>query len=248
MKRHMVVPDCQVRPNVATNHIEWAGNAAVEYQPDVIVVMGDWWDFPSLSTHNAPGSREAEGVKVKADQDAGNDAFQRFIKPIQKRMKRSKWRPECHFLFGNHEDRLTRYVSRDPKLDGILTLENCKTPGFKRHPFLKIVNLDGIAYCHYFAQPFSGKAIGGTIVSRLNNIGKSFTQGHQQGFLYASKQYPDHVKHGLVAGRFYQHHEGYRPQDVQDSEWCGIVIKNEVRDGTYDLMPLSISYLRRKFG
>jgi hypothetical protein len=248
MKRHMVIPDAQVRPGVDTTHIDWAGQAIVEYKPDVIVVMGDWWDFPSLSTHSAPGSKETEGVKVKADIDAGNEAFERLVKPMQTAMKRSKkWKPECHFLFGNHEDRLTRYVSRDPKLDGMLTLDQCKTPGFKRHPFLKIVNLDGIAYCHYFAQPFSGKAIGGTIVSRLNNIGKSFTQGHQQGFLYASKQYPDHVKHGLVAGRFYQHHEGYRPQDVQDSEWCGVVIKNEVRDGTYDLMPLSISYLRRKY-
>jgi hypothetical protein len=121
-------------------------------------------------------------------------------------MKRDKkWKPECHFLFGNHEHRLIpRDLSRS-QVGRILTLDSLKTPGFKRHPFLKIVTIDGIAYCHYFPQPFSGKPIGGTIVNRLNNIGKSFTQGHQQGFMYASKQYPDHVKHGLVAGRFYQH-------------------------------------------
>lgn len=127
-------------------------------------------------------------------------------------------------------------------------MDALRTPGFKRHDFLKIVPIDGIAYCHYFPNPYSGKPIGGTIVNRLNAIGQSFVQGHQQGFLYASKQYPDHVKHGLVCGRFHSHHEGYRPEDVQIAEWNGIVVLNEVRDGTYDLMPLSFSYLQRKFG
>jgi hypothetical protein len=35
---------------------------------------------------------------------------------------------------------------------------------------------------------------------------------------------------------------------VQRSEWSGIVVLNEVRSGNYDLMPLSMDYLRRKFG
>jgi hypothetical protein len=112
--------------------------------------------------------------------------------------------------------------------------------------------VEGYAHhnCHYFPNPFSGKPIGGTIVSRLNNIGSSFTQGHQQGFLYASKQYPDHVKHGLVCGRFYLESEHYRAQDVQRSEWNGIVVKNGVGDfgpGTYDLMPLSMKYLSERY-
>jgi hypothetical protein len=142
---------------------------------------------------------------------------------------------------------MTRAIARDPKFDGLLSLDHLLTPGFQRHEFLKIVEVDGIKYCHYFPNPFSGKPIGGTIVSRLNNIGSSFVQGHQQGFLYASKQYPDHVKHGLVCGRFYLENEHYRPQDVQHSEWNGIVVLNEVRAGNYDLMPLSVNYLRRKY-
>jgi hypothetical protein len=248
MKRHLLIPDTQVRGGVDTKHIDWAAQAIVEYRPDVVVMIGDWWDLPSLSTHDAPGSKEAEGRRVSDDIDAGNEAFSRLVKPMNKYRKRNrKWNPQCHFLMGNHEHRLTRAIFRDPKWDGMLSLDALKTPGFKRHDFLEIVDIDGIAYSHYFPQPFSGKPVGGTIVNRLNAIGKSFTQGHQQGFMYASKQYPDHVKHGLVAGRFYQHSEGYRPAAVQSSEWSGIVVKNEVHRGTYDLMPLSMSYLRRKF-
>jgi hypothetical protein len=173
------------------------------------VIIGDWWDLPSLSLHDAPGSKEAEGRRVKPDIDAGNEAFERFYAPIKKerdrlvRNKDKQWNPRCEFLMGNHENRLTRAIFREPKWEGILTMDALKTPGFNRNEFLKIVEIDGIRYCHYFQNPFSGRPIGGTIPNRLNHIGGSFVQGHQQGFLYGSKQYPDHVAHGLVAGRFY---------------------------------------------
>ncbi len=254
MRRHLIIPDCQVKPGVDTIHLAWAAQAILDYRPDVVVCIGDFWDFPSLSTHDAPGSKEAEGRRVKPDIDAGNEAFQRLVGPMlakQDRLTaghRKRWEPECHFLFGNHEDRLTRAIFRDPKWEGMLTLDCLKTPGFQRHDFLRIVEIDGIKYCHYFPNTNTGKPIGGTVVNRLNHIGSSFVQGHQQGFLYASKQYPDHIKHGLVCGRFYLHQEGYRPGDVQDCEWNGIVVLNEVRNGNYDLMPLSVNYLRRKYG
>ena len=253
MRRFAIIPDTQIRPGVDTTHIDYAARAIVDYMPDVVIVMGDWWDFPSLSTHDAPGSKEAEGRRVKPDIDAGNEAFERLVAPMdaeinRRRAKhRKRWEPERYFLFGNHEDRLSRAIFRDPKWEGILTLDCLKTPGFQRIPYLKILELDQIKFCHFFPNPLSGRPIGGTIVNRLGHIGSSFVQGHQQGFLYASKQYPDHVKHGLVCGRFYSHHESYRPDDVQRAEWNGIVVLNEVQNGSYDLMPLSMNYLRRKF-
>jgi hypothetical protein len=254
MRRHLLIPDPQVKPGDDLTHMDWAGRAIVKYRPDVIVVIGDWWDLPSLSSHDAPGSKEAEGRRVQTDIDIGNEAFERFVAPMNverarlRTGKKKEWNPECHFLAGNHEHRLTRAIFRDPKWEGVISLDSLKTPGFQRHEFLKVVEIDGIKYCHYFPNPFSGRPIGGTIPNRLNHIGSSFVQGHQQGFQYGLKQYPDHVKHGLVAGRFYNHHESYRPTDVQNSEWSGIVVLNEVKNGNYQLMPLTMDYLRRTFG
>lgn len=254
MRRYLIVPDAQIRAGSDMTHVDWAARAIVDYKPDVIVVMGDWWDLPSLSTHDSPGSKEAEGRRVKPDIDAGNEAFERLIAPMAaeiarlKRNKEKQWQPERHFLMGNHENRLSRAIFRDPKWEGLLSLDTLKTPGFQRHDFLQIANLDGIKFCHYFPNPFSGKPIGGTIVNRLGHIGSSFVQGHQQGFMYASKQYPDHVKHGIVCGRFYLTHETYRPEDVQRSEWNGILVLNQVDNGDFDLMPLRMSYLARKYG
>jgi len=253
-RRHLIIPDVQIKPGDDTTHLTWAANAILKYRPDVIVVLGDWWDMPSLSTHDGPGSKEAEGARVQNDIDAGIQAWDDFWHPIEIEQlrvasnRKKQYRPECHFLFGNHEDRITRALFRDPKWDGILSLDSLKTPTcFARHPFLKIVNVDGIKFCHFFPNPFSGRPIGGTIPNRLSHIGSSFVQGHQQGHMYGSKAYPDCTKHGIVCGRFYTRNEHYRPEDIQNVEWNGIIMLNGVHGGDFDIMPLRIDYLRREF-
>jgi hypothetical protein len=253
--KHLIIPDTQIKPGSDITHIDWAARAIVRYRPDVVVVIGDWFDMPSLSMHDAPGSAEANGRNVLCDIEAGNVAFKRLVAPMEQEIKRlvvgkrKQWTPRLEFLFGNHEDRVSRALNNDPKLDGVLNLGMLQTPGFHRNDFLRIVLIDGIRYCHYFPNPLSGRPIGGTIPNRLNHIGGTFVQGHQQGFQYGCKQYPDKVAHGLVCGRFYSHQESYRPADVQDCEWNGIVVLNDVRNnGDFDLMPLSFNYLRSTFG
>lgn len=253
MKRHLVIPDTQVKPGVDTSHIDWAAQAIVEYMPDVIVVLGDWWDFASLNRHDEPGSISMENSRYQDDLDAGNDAFARLCKPmteeIDRRTKfhRKRWAPRKVFLRGNHEDRADRVARNEPKWQGVIGSHNCQTLDFEVHPFLEIVDIDGIAYSHYFSNIHSGRPIGGTIPNRLNKIGRSFVQGHEQGMRYGMEQYPGKIRrHGLVAGSFYQHDESYRGLQGND-EWRGIVVLNEVNEGDYCVMPLTMDYLRRKY-
>src|SRR6187431_2812527 len=49
---HMVIPDVQSKPGVQNDHLTWIGAYAVEKKPDVIVCIGDFWDFPSLSSYD----------------------------------------------------------------------------------------------------------------------------------------------------------------------------------------------------
>src|SRR4029077_11239935 len=105
---------------------------------------------------------------------------------------------------------------------------------------------DGVSYSHYFANTHSGKPIGGSIDNRLNKIGRTFVQGHEQGLLLGLRQFPGNVtRHGVVAGSFYLHDEAYRGLQ-SNGEWRGIVVMNDVRDGQFDIMPLSLNYLRKK--
>ncbi len=254
MKRHLIIPDTQVKPGVDTRHIDWAARAIVEYQPDVIVHLGDHWDMPSLSSYDKPGGKRLEGARIKADIEAGNEAFERLNAPMAAEIKRrqdghrKRWEPRRVYLKGNHDDRIDRVSANDAKYDELISSDDLLTPeGWERHEFNEIVVIDGIAYAHFFANIHSGKAIGGSIDNRLNKIGTSFVQGHQQGFLYGVRQYPgDVTRHGLVAGSFYLHDEEYRGAQC-NGEWRGIVVLNEVKDGSYDIMPLSMSYLERKF-
>jgi hypothetical protein len=253
-RRHLLIPDAQIKPGVDTSHIDWAAQAVVEYLPDTIVVIGDWWDLPSLSRYDKPGGLKLEGARIQADIDVGNEAFERFVKPMEAEIKRRKrrglepWNPRRVFCKGNHEDRADRVAKNDAKFEGVISSDKLLTPGFERHEFLAIVEADGVSYSHYYANQGSGKPIGGSIENRLTKIGRSFVAGHEQGLAYSLKQYPGNVtRHGLVAGSFYLHDEEYRgPQS--NGEWRGIVVLNEVRNGTYDIMPLSMSYLARKFG
>lgn len=254
MRRHLIIPDTQVRPGVPLEHLSWAAQAALDYKPDVIIVLGDWWDFFSLNSHVEKGSKELEGTRIIEDITVGNEAFEMFNGPIraeQDRLKRNKkkvWGLEKVFLFGNHEERAVRTVNNYPRMEGLLTLDHLNTQDFKRHPFLEVVEIDGIKYSHYFQNINSRYAIGGSIDNRLNRIGNSFVQGHEQGFLYGTRVYPTGaIRHGLVAGSFYQHDESYKGRQG-NGHWRGLVVLNEVSAGDYSVMPITMDYLRRKYG
>ncbi len=251
--RHFIIPDTQVRPGVPTGHIDWIAQAIVDYRPDNVVHIGDHWDMPSLSMHDAAGSRKMEGARYEDDVNSGNDAFARLCAPMeaeQARLKRNKnrsWNPRKVFLFGNHENRINRAINSAPKWAGTIGEHHLDTRDFERHSFLERVWQDGIIYSHYFQSSHSHHAIGGTIDNRLNKIGASFVQGHEQGFRYGTRIQASGANwHGLVAGSAYLHDEDYRGAQGQ-GHWRGIVVLNEVQNGDYCLMPLTLDYLCRKY-
>jgi hypothetical protein len=52
---------------------------------------------------------------------------------------------------------------------------------------------------------------------------------------------------GIFAGIFYQHNEDYLSAQTNGS-WSGIWMLNEVDNGSFDEMPVSITYLRKQYG
>jgi hypothetical protein len=150
---------------------------------------------------------------------------------------------------GNHEHRIIRAIENDAILDGTIGLEDLELArwGWEVIPFLKPIQIDGILYAHYFYNPNSGKPYAGTALSKLKNVGLSFTMGHQQGIDIAMRELPNgKTQHALVAGSCYLHDEEYRGPQA-NGHWNGIVFKHEVRDGMYDLMQVSLDFLRRKY-
>lgn len=251
-KRHFLVPDTQVRKGVPLDHIGWVAQAIVDYKPDYVAHIGDHWDNPAYSMHDQKGSIHLEGARYEDDLNIGNEAFVELGAPMFKEIKRTSklktpWTPGRDFYIGNHEHRVQRAIDADPKLIGVIGMHHMVTNGWRRNQFLVPRCVDGITYSHYFQGSLSSFPIGGSIDNRLNKIGVSFVQGHQQGFLYGTRVYPDGVtRHGLVAGSCYLHKEKYKG-GMSNNHFRGVVVMNEVAGGNYCIMPLSLSYLCRRY-
>ncbi len=254
----LVIPDTQVRADTPTDHIKAAGNYIVRHKPDHIVVMGDWWDMPSLSRFNT--NLEAEGLKLKADLEAGDNAMMELMMPIinynrkRKSQKKKVYRPKLTYIVGNHDPqvRLPRLIEEHPILEGFLedqTDSFLANLGFQVVPFLQIENIEGIRFSHYIQNPHSvkGAPLGGQIDTMLKNAGHSFVMGHQQTYKMGKHYLSDGTQRlGIVAGAFYDHEERYQgPQG--NKHWRGIVQLNDVKDGSADVCELSLDYLKRKY-
>jgi len=254
---HIMIPDTQAKPGVPTDHLFWIGAFIVEQYHNKnikIVHIGDHADMPSLSLYDK-GMKKMEGRRYQDDLDAANEAWAVLNQPLleynehRKKIKQKVWNPERHITLGNHEDRILRAINSNPQLEGMLGLDKldyAKT-GWTVHDFMDPVWLDGIAYAHYFYNPMTGKPYGGqNIETRLKTIGHTFSMGHQQTLMYGLRFVAGKSQHGLVAGACYLHDEDYKgPQG--NAHWRGIIVKHQVKNGSYDPMFVSLDYLCRKY-
>lgn len=244
-KKIFVIPDVQAKPGVPLDHLKWAGKYIAEKRPDIVVCLGDFADMPSLSLYDK-GKRTFEGRRYKADVSAAHDAMERLMTPI---VQANGYKPELILTLGNHEDRINRATLDDAKLDGTIGIHDLGYAdwGWDVVNFLAVREIQGINFSHYFYNPNSGKPYAGTAHTKLKNIGLSFVMGHQQGIDVATRELPNGKRQfGIVAGSFYQHHEEYKgPQG--NGHWQGCLMLNEARDGEFDLMQISLNYLKRKF-
>jgi hypothetical protein len=252
-KRHLVVPDCQVRPGVPLEHLTWIGNYAAEKKPDSLIVIGDFADMASLSSYDV-GKKSFEGRTYKADIEVANDAFAQLMRPIDAeimrcfRRKIKRWDLNKELTLGNHEDRTTRAIELDRKLEGTISLEDLRYAsfGFRVHPFLQPVVVDGVAYCHYFSSGVMGRPIT-TARALLTKLHMSCFAGHQQDrdIAYAKRADGKRMT-SIICGSCYLHDEDYlNPQT--NNVWRGVFVLNEVDDGSFDEMPVSLDYLREKY-
>lgn len=252
--RHLIIPDTQCKPGHSFEHLDWAGKYAAKTKPDVIVHLGDHWDMPSLSVYDV-GKKSFEGRTYNHDIKAGNKAMDTFMKPIIEEQKRQRvnkkkvWKPKKVFLIGNHEERIARAIESDRKLEGLIGYNdfNLKKYNWEVHDFLDVTVINGIAYSHYFTSGVMGRPVSnpGLLLQKKH---MSCIMGHvQDRAISFSKKADGNRITGIFAGIFYQHDEEYLTPQTNGS-WSGIWMLNEVDNGSFDEMPVSINYLRKQYG
>lgn len=255
MTKHLIIPDTQIRPGDNTDFLERIGTYIVEKQPDVLVQIGDFADMPSLSSYDV-GKKSFEGRRYRTDIEASRAAMERLLNPIlthnrrQAKNGKKQYRPRMILTNGNHEDRITRAINSDPKLDGTLDLSDLgyEDYGWEVHPFLEVVTVDGIAYSHYHVTGVAGRPAS-SAQAQLNKKHMSCVAGHQQGLQIATGYRGDGVRlTSIIAGSCYEHNEDYLgPQG--NNHWRGLLVFHDVQTtGEFDIMPVSLKYLEGKYG
>jgi hypothetical protein len=252
--RIMAIPDTQCKPGTPTAHLGWAGEYAVDTRPDVIVFIGDHWDMPSLSSYDK-GKKSFEGRRYTHDIVAGNDAMDEFMSPItreQDRLKRNKerlWKPRMVFCLGNHEYRITRATEDSAELDGLISYDhfNLADYGFEVYPFLQVVEIEGVLFSHYFTSGVMGRPVSSARLMLQKKMMSCF-MGHVQDrdVAFARKGDGNSVT-GIFGGIYYMHDEDYLNAQTNGS-WTGIWMLNDVRNGSFDEMPVSLNYLGKRYG
>ncbi len=251
MAKHAVIPDVQARPDVPNQHMKWVGEYLADKRPDTIILIGDFWDMPSLCSYDF-GNKCYEGRTYRADIESGLESMELLFAPInrlnraRKRRGLARYRPRKIFTHGNHEARILRAIETDRKLDGTISLDDLKLKefGFESYPFLEVVKIDGVEYAHYFVSGVMGRPVT-SAAALLRTRQCSATMGHVQFTDMAI--HPKTQQRSLFCGTCYLHTEEYLGPQGNDCR-RQIIIKHEVKDGRYNLVEASLSFLKKKYG
>lgn len=241
-----VIGDTQCKQGIDLDYLHWVGSYIARKKPDIIVHIGDHYDMASLSTYDK-GQLSAEGRRVRADIDAGNEG----LKIIQDHIESvSGYNPRKIVTLGNHEERIDRFVSTHPEFEGFLGTDKLafSTYGWEVYPFLKPANVCGINFVHYVQNGMTGKPLGGTVLTRLKNVGESFVMGHQQVLDTALRYLPLTGKPqiGVIVGACYLHDEGYKGFQG-NHHFRGCVMLYECQDGYAMTKPVSLKHMRELY-
>lgn len=252
---HLMIPDTQCKPNIDMSYLRWVGEYIVEKRPDVIIHIGDHADMPSLSSYDK-GKRAAEGKRVQDDIEASIMGMNILLRPLyhlqkeQERKGERIYKPRMVFTLGNHEERIQRHVNANPELHGFLSYDNLllEQMGWEVYDFLQPVIVNGVTYCHFMANPMTGKPWGGTAQNILRHVGESFSMGHKQTLDVATRFLPASGKQqwAIIAGACYTHDEEYKGYQG-NHHWRGVVVKHNVMEGSFNPMFVSLDYLRVRY-
>jgi len=254
---HMVIPDAHDEPDISKDRFELAGTFALAQRPSTIVCLGDWASMDSLSSYDK-GHKSFEGRRYSKDIESAREALERFEKPIkayndtQKANHKARYKPRKIMLEGNHENRINRAVDLSPELDGALSIDDLgyEDFGWETVPFLKMIEVDGVWYSHYFISGVMGRPVSGVNSARsiMAKHMVSATCGHSHLFDYAIQYGPSGKRvQGLVAGCFLEHSLGYA-EATEHLWWRGLTMCRNAENGEYDMDQYSIERLWREYG
>lgn len=252
MTKHLIIPDPHARPGTDLKRADYLSELIHDEKPDVVICLGDLADMPSLCSYDR-GTKAFVGRTYSRDVEAATEFQDRMFA----RSRRSKKKlPRRVILEGNHEERIRRAINLQPELEGVISTKDLQydkyfdefveydgaTPG--------LINIDGIYYAHYMVSGVLGRAISGEHLAYtlLTKQFQSCTVGHNHTLDFCVRSKADGSKiMGLCAGHYDDTRHGYAGA-ANELWWSGVIIKDNVENGVYDLRLISLSALEKEYG
>ena len=250
----LVVGDGHCHPDHPNQRFDLLGRLITDLQPDAVVDMGDWWDMPSLSSYELPGSKTFEGKRYWLDIEAGIDAQERVEAQLAdwNRGRRQKVAPRFVRCLGNHEERIGRVLEAEPRWSEMIGTHDLMSEefGWEEHPHGEIVELGGVAFCHSFPSGIMGRPISGEHPAKMLIVKQhmSCVAGHSHTKDYAERNDAMGRRiQSVFVGCFFDFDLAWTTKRVNQMYSRGLLVLRDVRGGTYDFEWLSMDALRRKY-
>lgn len=246
--RTIIIPDAHAHPSYHNERAEWIGEYIADRKPDEVICIGDLACMPALCSYDK-NTRAAFGRSYRKDIEAATDFNDRLWTQVRKRKKKM---PKRVILEGNHEQRIERALDQHPELEGTVSFSDLEYDHF----YDEVIRYDGqtpgvytsngVNYAHYFVSGAMGRAIGGEHLaySLVTKKFMSCTQGHDHRLDYCIRTREDGLKiMGLSVGAYMDFDTDWAGQ-ARNLWWHGIVEKNNVENGMYDLTTISLKQLK----
>ena len=247
----IVLPDVQAKDGVDFSFLTSIGNFILKEKPNVVVCIGDWADMESLSSYDV-GKKSFEGRSYQKDIWAAREAMDALLTPLYefnakaKKNKDKQYKPRMVLTLGNHEQRILTAINNDRKLDGLISIDDLPYQDWEVYPFLSVVNIENVAFSHYFTSGPMGRPIG-TAQQMLNKLHMSAFAGHQQGRQVAYGKTADGKPlTAIICGSCYEHDEAYMGAQG-NNHFRGLYVLNDVKDGSFNEVAVPLSTIVANF-
>ena len=244
------------KPEGNNDRFNAVGAFLYDLQPDYVVDLGDGADMGSLNSFDTRKPQAIVSQNYERDIDAYNDSQERLRHKF--RMQHRK-KPAWFGFEGNHENRIKRAISEDPRIQGEvrgvsfshLNTNHWFTEYHEYHNDAPAIHsYDGVQYAHFFTAGNFGRPIAGVhhAYGLIQSQYRSSTCGHtHKRDVYFKDGAGGKSTIGLVAGCLKGSDESWAGQS-NNQWWKGLVVKRELEDGVYEPQFVSLDWIERAYG
>lgn len=240
----LVVGDTHITNNQDLSRFVLLNKVILDKQPETVILMGDFLTLACLSAWDANKRAKMEGKRYYKEIDAANKALDMMLDGVT-------YNPKVVYIEGNHEDRLTRYLEKEPTFEGAVSVPKdlrLEERGIKFVPYREYHYINEVGFTHI---PFNKvREIGGINITRKASqvlvSSVVFAHTHNQELGHIHKQGMPHLQDIYCCGAFFEEIEEYMHGRVTEY-WRGLTLLTMWKPSRFDIESFSLGRLDRLY-